>query len=130
MGLDITAYRGLKKVQNPILTEDGYPENDDVQWKPGESMKWSESIWPGKGEPIEYDSIYEWDDSLIDFADNEGVIGSKLAKKLYNDFLFYHKEAEKYAEKLEKDNEWFINKYCDWEKAFMFASNDGAVEFH
>lgn len=159
MGLDITAYRGLKKVLNPILAEDGYPENYDVQWMPGEGMKWSESIWTGKGEPVEYDSVYEWEDSyefcagsyfryniwrhqleqfkgdiafqeLIDFADNEGVIGSKLAKKLYNDFLLYHKEAEKYAEKLEKDNEWFINKYCDWEKAFMFASNDGAVEFH
>lgn len=159
MGLDITAYRQLKKIQNPKLDKDGYPENDNVQWKPGAEMKWSESIWTGKGEPLEYDEVYEWADSydfyagsyfgyniwrdllnqfkgdvafqeLIDFADNEGVIGSKLAKKLYDDFLISHKEAEKYAESLKKDNEWFIEKYYDWEKAFMLASDNGAIKFH
>ena len=29
MGLDIRAYRGLKKIENPLLDEDGYPENDN-----------------------------------------------------------------------------------------------------
>ncbi len=52
MGLDIAAYKGLKKVENPKLDEDGYPVDYDSQWKPGTSMEWSESVWPGKGFPV------------------------------------------------------------------------------
>lgn len=158
MGLDITAYKNLKEVMNCVLDEDGYPVDEDTLWKPGPSMDWSESVWPGKGSPIKSNAIYEWDDTfdfragsysgygewrdtlakfkgdvafqeLIDFADNEGVIGSKLAKKLYNDFCTYYEEAKATFNKTE-DDKWFIAKYEAWMEAFKYASENGAVDFH
>lgn len=158
MGLDITAYKKLKKVENPCLDEDGYPV-DWNQWKAGGGMEWSESIWPGKGHPIDPDAVYTWEDDysfragsytgygiwrdhlerfkgnvafqeLIDFADNEGVIGSTLAKKLYHDFCIYQDEAKEYALTLKDDAEWFMESYYNWKRAFEFASEDGAVDFH
>lgn len=153
MGLDITAYKNLKEVENPVLDEYGYPEDWRHLWKPGGSLKWSESIWPGKGSPINADAVYCWEEKyefragsycsyniwreklndfkgdvafqeLIDFADNEGVIGSILAKKLYQDFVTYHEEAEKY------DSGLFASLYYEWEEAFRLASENGAVSFH
>lgn len=50
MGLDITARKSLKEVENPIVDEDGYPEDWENQWKPGGSMEWSEENFPGRGE--------------------------------------------------------------------------------
>lgn len=44
MGLDINAYKGLKKVENPKFDSDGELENWRSQWLPGASMKWSESV--------------------------------------------------------------------------------------
>lgn len=155
MGLDITAYEKLKKVENPVLDEDGYPKVYDNQWLPGGSMDWSESVWEGKGAPIDSHTVYEFEDSfdfragsylgyniwrsqlekfkgnvafqeLIDFADNEGVIGSILARKLYGDFKTYYEEAKMYFE----NDIWFIEQYEKWMKAFKYASNDGAVDFH
>lgn len=64
MGLDITAYKNLKKVKNPRLDEDGYPENYDTEWKPGASMEWSEKYFKGRGEGIEPQSVYTWEDKI------------------------------------------------------------------
>ena len=157
MGLDIRVFKGLKKVNNPELDEYGYPINEYTQWKPGAGMEWSESVWPGKGKPLNYNEVYEYEKSeyfhagsyhgynwwrdclnefagnvafqeLIDFADNEGVIGSELSKKLYEDFRIYHDRAKEYSEKI-ADGLWWFDKYCEWEKAFEMAKDDGAVEF-
>lgn len=38
MGLDITAYKNLKKVEKPQLDKDGYPVNWESEWLPGASM--------------------------------------------------------------------------------------------
>jgi hypothetical protein len=159
MGLDITAYKNLKKVENPKLDESGYPVNWENQWKPGGSMEWSESVWPGKGYPVDPDAVYGWGEEfnfragsysgynswraelnnfkggtafqeMIDFADNEGVIGSELSKKLYDDFMNNLTDARAYAKTLGCDAEWFMDKYMDWLKAFEFASENGAVDFH
>lgn len=68
---------------------------------------------------------------LINFADNEEVIGSVVSKKLYNDFCTYEKEAEEYSKSVEdSDGEWFIYSYRNWKKAFEYASQNGAVDFH
>lgn len=160
MGLDITARKNLKEIENPIVDEDGYPEDWDNQWKPGASMEWSEENFPGRGEGVDANAVYEWEDSfefragsyigygmwrreldrfkgdvafqeLINFADNEGVIGSVVSKKLYNDFCAYEKEAEEYSKSVENsDGEWFIYSYRNWKKAFEYASQNGAVDFH
>lgn len=158
MGLDITAYRKLNKVENPILDDDGYPEDWDNEWKPGEAMEWSESIWPGKGKPIESNLVYRFDErydfragsyhgynrwrdrleefkgeiafqELIDFSDSEGVIGSILSKKLLYDFIEHESEAITFSTTIE-EGKWWIDKYRDWKKAFELAACDGAVEFH
>lgn len=157
MGLDINAYKGLRKVENPKFDSDGELENWEIQWLPGASMKWSESVWPGKGKPIDADTVYEYEDcfefragsysgynrwrddlekfkgdvafqELIDFADNEGVIGSELSAKLRDDFKKYHDEAMEFA-KREDVCMHFFESYCNWEKAFAMAAENGAVEF-
>lgn len=61
---------------------------------------------------------------LIHFADNEGVIGPKVAAKLAKDFADNQKRAE------ETGDEWEIAQYRHWRKAFEMAADDGAVEFH
>ena len=120
-------------------------------------MEWSESVWIGRGEPLNPQSVYSWEkeygfragsycgynwwrdklaefaeddafEELIDFADNEGVIGSKVSKKLYDDFRNYHEEAFEFSKTL-NDGEWWFNKYRDWETAFEMAKEDGAVRF-
>ena len=119
-------------------------------------MDWSESIWKGKGYPVESNCVYEFEDvysfpagsysgynrwrddlenfrgdvafqELIDFADNEGVIGSVLAQKLYDDFKNNHKDAIEYSKVINDD--WFIRKYEDWMEAFNYARQNGAVNF-
>lgn len=158
MGLDITAYKKLKVVENPQVDEDGDLVNWKTEWRPGESMKWSEENFPGRGEGVEADCVYTYEDSfgfragsyfgygywrdvleefkgdiafqeLINFADNEGVIGPVVSKKLFEDFKKHEKEAEAFAKTLE-DGEFFIEKYKCWMKAFEYALDDGAVDFH
>ena len=157
MGLDIRAYRGLKKVENPLLDEDEYPENDN-EWTPGVGMEFSEEYFPGRGEGLESNAVYAWEDTfyfsagsysgynwwrdkledfsdgdsfieLINFADNEGVIGPIVSKKLYNDFIKNHYRAIIYSETLE-DGDYWLKKYKEWEKAFEMASDNGAVDFY
>lgn len=157
MGLDITARNKLRKAEKPDLDKEGYVNDYTRQWKPGASMEWSEKCFPGRGEGVEINTVYEWESSysfragsysgygiwrsslnnfkgdvafqeLINFADNEGVIGPVVSKKLYEDFVKYEKEAEQYSEDTNDDG-WFIENYRDWLEAFKLASDGGAVEF-
>ncbi|WP_458763531.1 hypothetical protein [Cupriavidus basilensis] len=54
MGLDITVYRGLTKVENPELDADGQPEHDDD----GERMFRENPDFPGRMEGIEAGTVY------------------------------------------------------------------------
>lgn len=157
MGLDIKAFRKLRKVEDAKFDKYGDLENYDTQWSPGGGMRWSESIWKGRGEPLNPDDVYEWNDSyefragsyssygrwrdelekfkgdvafqeLIDFADNEGVIGSKVSVKLLDDFYKYQDEAVEYA-KTSEIGSYFIENYNDFMRAFELAANEGAVDF-
>ncbi len=70
---------------------------------------------------------------LIDFADNEGLLGTPICAKLYEDFKAQkskiiaasRKGLENYS-----DANFFRGRYDDWMKAFKFASKDGAVQLH
>lgn len=157
MGLDITAYKNLKVVENPKLDEDGYPENWDTEWTPGGSMKWSEKHWPGRGEGVEANKVYTFEEEfrfragsysgynwwrrklelfaegndfqeLINFADNEGVIGSVVSKKLAEDFARNKEKAIVFSKKI--GEEWWLELYEKWQHAFEFAAQNGAVDFH
>ncbi|MGE8207735.1 hypothetical protein ACQKP0_25015 [Heyndrickxia sp. NPDC080065] len=160
MGLDITAYRKLKVVENPQFDEYGELENWDTEWKPGVSMEWSEKHFPGRGEGIEPQKVYTWEESfgfragsyggynwwrskleefkgdvafqeLINFADNEGVIGFVVSKKLATDFAKYEEEAKDFSKTLGENNrEYWMESYYNWKKAFEMAADNGAVDFH
>lgn len=137
MGLDITARKNLKVVEKPELDEDGYPVNWETEWQPGASMEWSEECFPGRGEGVEPKAVYTWEDDygfragsysgynwwrskleefaegdsfqeLINFADNEGVIGPVVSKKLYKDFIENHERAVEFDKTL-GEGEWWIN---------------------
>ena len=157
MGLDITAYRKLKVVTNPQIDEDGELINWDTEWKPGASMDWSEENFPGRGEGIDSEKVYTWEEEygfragsysgynrwrseleefaidnsfqeLINFADNEGVIGTVVSKKLVKDFIENEERAIEYDLALGENN-WWINQYRKWKKAFEMAADDGAINF-
>lgn len=159
MGLDITAYKNLKVVENPKFDEYGEIENWDTEWMPGASMEWSEKHFPGRGEGVDHKKVYTWEDSfhfraggysgynwwrsnlerfkgndafqeLINFADNEGVIGPIVSKKLTEDFTDHAEEAKEYAKTLGANGDYWIECYDNWKKAFELASVNGAVEFH
>ncbi|MCE5227915.1 MAG: hypothetical protein LLG05_18905 [Porphyromonadaceae bacterium] len=159
MGLDITAYRQLSVVEDPKFDEDGDLIDWESQWRPGAGMVWSETHFPGRGEGIIPETVYSWEEEfdfgagsyfgynswrrklndfmgdkafqeLINFADNEGVIGPVVSKKIAKDFADYEEQATDYAETMGTDGRWWISKYQDWKKAFEMASDDGAIDFH
>ena len=157
MGLDITAYRKLEVVENPVFDEDGVLENWDSEFQPGDSMKWSETHFPGRGEGIDPDKVYRYEEEfsfraggyggynrwrsqlgdfkgdvafqeLINFADNEGVIGPVVSRKLAADFIKHEAEAKVFAKNLD-DGEYWLARYAEWKHAFEVAADDGAVNF-
>ena len=67
---------------------------------------------------------------LINFADNEGMIGTQTSAKLAKDFTDWRSRAETFAKALPgEEGAWFLRSYDDWAKAFSIAANDGAVQF-
>lgn len=64
---------------------------------------------------------------LINFADNEGVIGPVVAAKLAADFREHEQRADEYAKKA---GDWWLDKYRLWRRAFEMAADGGAVDFH
>lgn len=69
---------------------------------------------------------------LINFADNEGVIGPECSAKLAKDFDAYADAAWQWAAKTltGQDVEYFRQSYASWRKAFTLAADGGAVDFH
>lgn len=158
MGLDITAYKNLKVVENPKFDEDGELLDCENEWQPGAGMEWSEECFPGRGEGVEAKSVYTYEtrfgfyagsysgynwwrskleefaegnqfQELINFADNEGVIGPVVSKKLYKDFTKNYERAIGFDKTLGEGKRW-ITQYENWKKAFEMAADNGAVDFH
>lgn len=138
MGLDITAYKNLKVVENPKFDEYGDLENWETEWRPGSIMEWSEKQFPGHGEGIDHQKVYTWQEEfdfragsysgynwwrsklkqfadgtdfeeLINFADNEGVIGFIVSKKLAKDFKVNEEKAKEFAETLDEEMKLRVN---------------------
>jgi hypothetical protein len=57
---------------------------------------------------------------IINFSDCEGVLGSEISKKLYQDFVAFEDNAK-------KQDEYFYIKYKEFKEAFRIASQNGAV---
>lgn len=68
---------------------------------------------------------------LIDFSDCEGVIGSIVSKKLYEDFSSNAESFKKWVHRKfdAYDSEWLLRMYRKFESAFEIAKDGGAVEF-
>jgi hypothetical protein len=60
---------------------------------------------------------------LIDFADNEGVIGSIAATRLVPAFSTFMAMAE-------LKEAWFFEKYQQWHRACVLAADNGFIYFH
>ncbi len=67
---------------------------------------------------------------LIYFSDCEGCLDWEISSKLYNDFLAYKEEAEKYFIKLFGNNSNFFKIYLSWLNVFEIAKDNGVVLFH
>lgn len=61
---------------------------------------------------------------LICFSDCEGTRNAEVSKKLAKDFEEFRNRA------CNGQDEYFIEKYNEWAKAFKIASNNGFVVFH
>lgn len=66
---------------------------------------------------------------LIDFADNEGVIGSATSKKLAGDFADWADRAKGFAATLDESTDYFNETYDNFREAFGIAAGGGAVQF-
>lgn len=64
---------------------------------------------------------------LICFSDCEGFIGTRVSKKLYNDFVNNRQKAFDYS--ASKNNSDWLSLYDDFLNAFKIASKNGCVEF-
>jgi len=62
---------------------------------------------------------------LIDFADSDGVIGPKTARKLGNDFA----KMKRAALSTFAGDDYFLELYDYFRAAFLIARHDGAVVF-
>ncbi|WP_024516984.1 hypothetical protein [Bradyrhizobium sp. Tv2a-2] len=62
MGLDITAYTRLTKIENPTLDEDGF--YDDGFQATASVIEWTEQNWPGRTAGIETGAVYDCADSF------------------------------------------------------------------
>ncbi len=80
---------------------------------------------------------------LINFGDNEGIIGPKTSAKLLEDFRDFEEKAKEWkmyseeelaailADNREYFRNYFYNKYQEWQKAFeIAATQNGVVELH
>lgn len=63
---------------------------------------------------------------LINFADNEGVIGPVSSARLAEQFK---SERQRLVQKLSDEDEWWLKLYDKWATAFETAANTGCVEF-
>lgn len=74
---------------------------------------------------------YDWFNELIDFSDCEGVIGSVVSEKLYEDFSSNAESFEQWVYQKYSifDGEWLLQMYYKFKSAFEIAKDGGAVEF-
>ncbi|WP_336682826.1 hypothetical protein [Enterococcus casseliflavus] len=153
MGLDITAYKNLKRVNNPERDEYG----DLVEWKSlvdinKELLDYTELHFEGRTQGLEagvysYESEYDFRagsygnynrfrdrleqiasnsqlHELIVFSDCEGFIGSVVSKKLAKDFLDLEQIAKENLDRID------FGTYLNFKEAFELASENGCVSFY
>ena len=153
MGLDISAYKYLTRVNDPKRDEDG----DLVDWEnlieiTQSTLDYTEQDFKGRTKGLTA-GVYSSEDEhgfragaysyynrfreklekmasnsqlfeLIMFSDCEGYIGPVVSKKLAKDFQDLEETARS---QFDQDD---LETYLDFKKAFELASEGGCVEFH
>lgn len=102
------SYSGYNVWREQLAELAGYPQV-------GAHKPYSTGAWESTSGPF-------WE--LINFADNEGVIGPVVAKKLARDFAEHQSKADAHPD------QYFRVKYSEWRRAFEMAADGGAVDFH
>lgn len=92
----------------------GYPLSLATEGSRGERCH-AAACWNGAVGPFS---------DLIYFADNQGILGTRVSKKLYADFVAFEDKARA------DEDEDFLGSYLDWKKAFGMAAYGGMVNFH
>lgn len=178
MGLDITAYRKLTKL-DCVFDAEGYPIDPETREPIENYLKvYANSDFPGREKGLEDRATYAYEDAehvlsrgyggynrwrdmlaklagypltkykgafgieseghaaacwqgatgpfseLINFADNEGVIGPVVAAKLARDFAEFDERAKAITE------DYFYEGYCDMRRGLEMAADGGALDFH
>lgn len=103
------SYGGYGDWRNQLAELAGWPT------KPGAKRSHAESAWEAESGPF-------WE--LINFADNEGVIGAAVSAKLAKDFAAYQEKADAHPD------QFFRAGYADMRRAFELAADGGCVDFH
>lgn len=106
------SYGGYNIWRNELAELAGWPEAPDE----AESSKRSHaaSAWAAQSGPF-------WE--LINFADNEGVIGTAVSAKLAKDFAEFQSKADAHP------HAFFRECYDGMRRAFEAAADGGAVDF-
>lgn len=179
MGLDITAYKGLKKL-NVVFNDEGEPLDAENHEPIEDYLKvWVNPDFPGRADDLEDRGVYafadaeaclsmgyggynHWRDALakmagypltpyknwgtvdhshaaacwdpdgakgpfcelINFADNEGVIGPAVCAKLLKDFEAFDEQAK------QVDRPHFYQHYADLRDGLKLAAEGGCLHFH
>lgn len=152
MGLDVEAYKKLSKIDQPKRDEYG----DLVDWETlvdvdQSTLDYTEQYFKGRTQGL-VAGVYSSEDSLrfragaysyynrfreklenmasnsqlielIMFSDCEGFIGPVVSEKLAKDFNDLEETAR------EQLDEYDLETYLNFKKAFELASEDGCVQF-
>lgn len=110
-GMD-RSYGGYNLWRNELAKIAGWPEAPDEADNGKRSH--AASAWAATSGPF-------WE--LINFADNEGVIGGRIAAKLAKEFAEFQPKADAHPEP------FFRECYDGMRRAFEAAANTGAVDF-
>ena len=108
------SYSGYYLFRNELARIAGYSQREFKNYDGETESSYCVLCWNGMEGPFS---------ELINFSDCEGVIGSRYAKKLYDDFLRFKSKAES-----EMDSCYF-RKYKEWINICRIASDGGAIEF-
>lgn len=114
------SYSGYSVWRDQLAALAGYPATKFAAANPySANYPFASSAWhmPDETQSLPF---YE----MINFSDCEGLIGPKTSAKLAADFEAFAARAASHFD------EYGMQKYREWMKAFALASNHGAVQFH
>lgn len=109
------SYSGYNQWREALAKLAGYPSTRHQDLGRPQYL-YAAGAWASESGPF-----YE----LINFADNEGIIGPVVAAKLVKDFAEFDERAKTFDEQ-----PWFYDMFKLWRRAFEKAADSGAVEFH